>query len=278
MIITKLYGGLGNQMFQYAAGLGLAKRLGTTVSVDESWYADQKRLGVRTIRQYELEILGIYPQKQGVLAKLNLKLSPPAVFKDREQGYDKEFEQLKDNIILDGHWQSYRYFEHAAKEVRRAFRFPEEISKQNSRLLDDINKSESVSIHVRRADYASDPYNKKFLGALSLDYYKQAIKSMNVVKEDMCFYVFSDDIDWCKKNIKLGPRATFISHNFGPRSFEDMRLMAACKHNIVANSSFSWWGAWLNDNPSKLVIAPKKWFNIPGFKTEDIVLDTWTKI
>jgi hypothetical protein len=275
MIITKLYGGLGNQMFQYAAGISLADRLATKVIADTVWYADQEQLGVRATRQFELDIFGVKPNNYNVVDKLRLKIEPLKYFKEppnKAMTFLQAIKNLNGNILLDGYWQSEKYFKNAEAKVFKTFSFSP--SESSQALFNKITGSESISIHVRRGDYVNDPLTKKTYNNLAGSYYKQAIKIVTDVVRKPKFFVFSDDINWCKQNLKIDS----VIYVEGNKSFEDMMLMSACKHNIIANSSFSWWGAWLNQNPGKIVVAPRRWFNDKTLDTKDLIPSAWQKI
>ena len=147
----------------------------------------------------------------------------------------------------------------------------------NKDLLEQITSdASSVSVHVRRGDYVSNKNAAKFHGLTGVDYYKAVVKEMAKRVKNPKLYIFSDDPEWCKQNLKFTQLTTYISHNTD--GSEDMRLMKACKHNIIANSSFSWWGAWLNENPNKIVIAPKQWFSHSESNTKDVIPDSWQKL
>ena len=142
-------------------------------------------------------------------------------------------------------------------------------------MLDIIKSKQSpISIHVRRDDYLSSKYVSGFGGICTIEYYNKAVERIKEEVIDPVFYIFSDDINWCRENLKL-EQGVFIDWNTGKESWQDMFLMSQCKHNIIANSSFSWWGAWLNSNSEKIVIAPRIWWN--GLK-DDVVPDSWIRI
>lgn len=289
MIVSKLMGGLGNQMFQYAAAVGLADRLGTNVKIDKSWY--EADLGVNTPRHYELDCFAL---KQTFIdpSRLTLvhELKPSAktklydltkgrkkprvlVYKEKSYGFDKDLLSLSDNSLLDGFWQTEKYFSKSRAKILKDFEFIKKQSKKNLEVLNDIQKSNAISLHVRRGDYANDKSTQAFHGLTGLDYYKEAINQLTKKVKDPTFFVFSDDPEWCKQNLKIDFPSTYVSHN--KVGSEDMRLMTQCQYHIIANSSFSWWGAWLNPKTDKLVYAPKKWFNDTGMDTKDIIPDKW---
>lgn len=188
--------------------------------------------------------------------------------------YEPQIFSVSTSKYYDGYWQSEKYFDNCIANIRDAFKFPK-LDSINQNLIEKLNGKISVSIHIRRGDYLKDPL---FRGLTDIDYYNRAIQYiLNVVNVD-CFVIFSNDIEWCKQNIAqlTNLECVFVNWNKGVNSFRDMQLMSLCKHNIIANSSFSWWGAWLNNNPEKIVITPLKWIN-REYKT-DIIPSSWIKI
>jgi hypothetical protein len=166
---------------------------------------------------------------------------------------------------------------HEAK-IRKDFEFLEPAKDRNAEVLEQIRHSFSISIHVRRGDYVTLAAASEFHGLMGPDYYKAGAEAILRGKnETPSFFVFSDDPEWCKENIKLPGEITYIDWNTGKNSFEDMRLMSNCKHHVIANSSFSWWGAWLNPSKEKIVVAPKQWFNDTSNQT-DIVPESWIRL
>lgn len=295
MIITKLEGGHSNQLFQYAAGRRLAEKLGTQLYLDKYWFgtvADSD-----TPRFYEL---GDYKFQQKFIDRRAFALAedkPPTMksriydltkgrakprikhFRQRGNGFNREVLDLPDNTFLDGWWQDERYFEDIRPTLLREVELKKPASGVNAEWLEQIKKSNSVALHVRRGDYVSNPLTKKFHGVLKPAYYKAALGQLAKLtsKTDFRLFLFSNDIDWCKKNLKFNHPISFIDANNS--GAEDMRLMKHCRHNIMANSSFSWWGAWLNQNPNKVVIAPKVWFQDKQANREtNIVPKDWIKL
>lgn len=184
--------------------------------------------------------------------------------------YDKDI--MGANRLLaryEGFWQSEKYFLPVEQDVRKSFSFNMDLlNKGTQTVAKEISWKESVSVHIRRGDYI----NSSNFGVCSIDYYKLAMSFISEKISDPIFVFFSDDIDWVKENIPC-PNAIYVSCNHGIDSWQDMYLMTQCKHNIIANSSFSWWGAWLNNNSNKIVIAPAKWFNYsPNY---DILPKEW---
>lgn len=282
MVVVKLSGGLGNQMFQYAAGRRLALRHRTRLVVDTSHYKNYKDRG------FELDCFKLAGDVLvDALPDQPLKPTVQNGFEDDDfvglvgpgDGKVGRFEprilSAPDNTRLIGLWQSEEYFKDYSGQIRQDFSFKKPATGQNAKLLTEIADHNAVSIHVRRGDYASYPHSVT-LGPLGADYYQKALKIIKSKVKRPVFYVFSDDPVWCKHNLDLGHNFVVVDHN--SKGCDDMRLMSACKHHIIANSSFSWWGAWLNPDPGKIVVAPEPWFIDAGFDTSDFVPRRWLQV
>ena len=188
--------------------------------------------------------------------------------------YDKKIFNLSGDVFLDGYWQTEKYFCNISDIIRKDFSFKESFLCAKREVLDDIKNTNSVFVHFRRGDYVSDQRTNKFHGVCDMEYYKKSIEYFLRLGNNFKFFIFSDDIDWVKENFKID-NCFFVS-NKKLRDFEELFLMSKCKHAIIANSSFSWWGAWLNDGKDKIVIAPKKWNNSDCYN--EIVPDRWIKM
>ena len=295
MIISKLSGGLGNQMFQFAAAKALSLKHRTELKIDATNFKIEKE-GL-TPRDFELSIFEKEPlqflteqtkkkllsEKLSLLSKIQNKITgkkPVEYYRERGFHFNKEFFTIPNDRYLIGYFQSEKYFKNFEKEIRGSFEFPTKINEKNQKLRSEILNCNSVSVHVRRGDYVKVASNLKHHGVCSLEYYQNAIERICKKIENPVFYFFSDDIDWVKSQIKSEYPMHYIAHNTGNQSFEDMRLMSHCKHHIIANSSFSWWGAWLNPNSEKMVIAPTPWFGDPKKEKEatDLVPENWIRI
>lgn len=270
MIITQLIGRLGNQLFQYAAGRSLALANKCQLKLDISRTDTYKRCN-----EHELNIFNIKAEianteeihrligsqiKFARFLRRKLELTKKTHFIECGASYEPTFIDIKQPIYLEGYWQSYKYFEPYDIKIRSELTFNKPLGGTNSEIAVSIDRVNSVSVHIRRGDYISNPAFAKVHGFVGIDYYNKALQRICNEIVSPVFFVFSDDIAWAKENLRLGKNAIFVSHNTGASSFEDMRLMSLCKHNIIANSSFSWWGAWLNNYANKIVIAPQKWF------------------
>lgn len=270
MLIMKYSGGLGNQMFQYAAVASLADKLGVSFAFDASFFDTQIK------RAYELNIFGIAKNDASdIRTKLAWKLRKFSkkcsffglnVYAEKAFNYEERFLKIIDNTFIWGYFQSYKYVNEDL--IKKTFVFKAPLSEKNASLISKMKLEDSISLHIRRGDYTQKRYVNVY-NQLDIDYYKKALEILAEKSDNPVIYVFSDDIAWARENlnftgcpicIKKGAKFEFISHNCADTAFEDMRLMSNCKHNIIANSSFSWWGAYLNNNPDKIVIAPKNWF------------------
>ncbi|WP_245745003.1 alpha-1,2-fucosyltransferase [Flavobacterium frigoris] len=295
MIVVKLQGGLGNQMFQYAIASILALENKSKLKVDNLFFENKEKSIGFTPRQFELSVFNnkylVATQKE-IKAFTNLSkfnqvrhnygLNYPKVFVETYLGYHNTVLQLKSPIYLDGYFQSYHYFEGYESFVKDLFSFSTmNLDEKNKKILTEINNSETVSVHIRRGDYVNDKLTQQFHGNCSKEYYLEAIHRMEQKSKGLTYVFFSDDIDWVKEEYaNLLVKKLFVDENKGSESWKDMFLMTYCSHNIIANSSFSWWGAWLNSFSEKTVIAPKKWFlnTDANEKTKDLIPESWLRI
>jgi len=291
MIISRLVGGLGNQMFQYAAGLRLASARNTELKLDLSAFDEQT---MQTPRSYELGAFAVTaelasPEEVAALVKGSGRLlgrlatrwsrdrfSSRAV--ERAFHFDPGVLSLSDGVVLRGYWQSERYFSDVADRVRREFCWKREPTGTNAAMIADIARCNSVSLHIRRGDYLTNPDAREMHGVCSVDYYQRAVAHIVDRVSDPTFFLFSDEPDWVRENLELRASVRLVDHNGPDAGSEDLRLMSRCSHHIVANSTFSWWGAWLNPNPEKIVIAPKQWFADDSIDTSDLLPASWVRL
>jgi hypothetical protein len=295
MIIVKLMGGLGNQMFQYAFGKSLALKHNVELKLDISNLNNNDVIKFDSIRDFGLMSFNIKSGiatiedckrfKKSKILKLTdiLSLYLPMKSKNfylREpcfSFYKKAF-ATPGNAYVEGYWQSEKYFNSIRKELINDFTVVKSLSIHSNSFVDKMKRGESVSIHVRRGDYVSLPQNAAIYETCSQDYYLEAVKMIIRKFPNATFYIFSDEPEWFKNNVKIDFPVEFVRHNKVENSYEDLILMSLCKHNIIANSSFSWWGAWLNQNKNKTVIAPKRWFKDKSKNTKDLIPETWTQL
>ncbi|MBP2652234.1 MAG: glycosyl transferase family 11 [Firmicutes bacterium] len=277
MIVVQVMGGLGNQMFQYACGRAVALRSAKQLYLD---VLDVHRFPVDTVRPYELDKLNIqatplYSLEEVLAVGRGLGLKSMQVYQERQlYCFDPSIIAIRDNAILAaGYWQSERYFQDFAEVIRQELTPNINcLSVESLDLASEINQYQSIAVHVRRGDY------KKINNVLPIDYYQTAINYFTARISEPHFYIFSDDVEWCKNEfMKFAPNAQLVQHTFDKGSHEDLWLMSQCKHNIIANSSYSWWGAWLNKNVNKIVVAPEEWCSSPC-TTLDLIPNDWIKL
>lgn len=285
MKIIRFLGGLGNQMFQYAFYKALQKRH-QNVKADVQGFKDyslHNGLELENIFDITLNKASAFTSNlyyihnrswpyRKLRAILNIK-------KNYEEelslfSFDPTFLENAESAYYWGYWQNELYFKDIADDLRKDLEFKNPLTERNQDLQSLICKQNSVSIHVRRGDYIE---NSLLGGLCGKEYYQKAIDYINLHVETPTFFIFSDDIAWCTENLNL-TNSSFISWNKGLTSYVDMQLMSCCKHQIIANSSFSWWGAWLNSNPKKIVIGPKKWTNDSNHSTQMLFPDNWIKL
>ena len=284
MIIVQLSGGLGNQMFQYAAGLEVARRNKVELKVDVSGVATDKlrNLELNNFQTEpelatETELAAVIPR--GLFEKvwqLTRTKNKRTWHRERSFFYDPSFEAIGPNAYLKGYFQSEKYFQHVQDELRSAFQLKASLTDRLAGVSDGLRKQLSVSVHIRRADYLR-PEIRKIHGLLSVEYYLEAIRRIKTQYPQAIFYFFSDDITWVSENFKI-PGAVMASSLYSRSALDDFYLMSQCQHNIIANSSFSWWCAWLNNNPTKQVIAPRMWFASRADDNADRIPVQWTSL
>ena len=290
MVIVRLMGGLGNQMVQYAAGRAVAHRNQTSLKLDVSAL---ERDAARSYRMHHFNIVASLatPDEVARFAKRDLwsrisrrverYLLPPSqrsVFAQRYAHFDPDILRLRGSVYLRGYWQSEKYFKDIEHIIRQDFTFRHTPDPENQKVARIIANTNSVSLHIRRGDYVSNPRFSRKFGVCSLEYYQSAAAKIIEKVQDPHFFVFSDDIPWARDNIRLQYPVTFAAHNDADKDYEDLCLMSLCRHHIIANSSFSWWGAWLCTCPGKIVMAPKRWLRMPGRDTRDLIPDSWHRI
>jgi hypothetical protein len=290
VIVTRLVGGLGNQMFQYAVGRHLALRRGTTLRLDLSWF--QNVPPGDTPRRYALAPYGLDAELDGwthvrrrpaaghgfagrALRRFGTGLGKVVV--DRAAGFRRDVLDAPDGTLLIGYWQSERYFRDVGSVVRDDLRLADPPRGREAAVLEAVRAAPSVSLHVRRGDYLTNPAARRLLAPPGLGYYRAALALVAEQVEGLHVFVFSDDHAWCEANLDLGHRVTHVAHNGDAAAHEDLRLMAACRHHVLANSSFSWWGAWLEPEPGGIVVAPRRWVLDPT-GVPDVHAEGWIRL
>lgn len=297
MINVQLNGGLGNQMFQYAFGKALAYKHSTKLLLDTSQLNKKKNAPGMTTRYLELDIFNLdlneanenqlrrlKPLPYRIANALSLKLGLPGIqtskyFIENGFSFNSTIERIGKDCFLTGYWQSFKYFQNIEPIIRKEFQFKHILDDKNLERVNQIKKENSISLHIRRSDFVNNKFHD-IHGSCSLDYYRKAIEYLADKVRSPFFFIFSDDMEWARTHLNLNFPCEFIAGNSGKQSYIDLQLMSLCQHNIIANSSFSWWGAWLNPNPDKLVVAPKQWFadEKMNTQTKDLIPGTWIRL
>jgi hypothetical protein len=274
MILVEIVGGLANQMIGYAAGRALAEKNGDRLKLD---LTSLKKDALRTFELKKLRVdCEIATEEEIAFVKRKLSnrtadrvkekiikalgIRRPYIYKEPSVGYDENFFRLSGDVHIKGDFISWRYFEGIESLLRREFRVRGELSRQSYAYEKELLEGTGVGIHVRRGDYAVNPHTTRFHGLMGVEYYAEAMEAVEKTVADPVYHVFSDDLDWARENLRSRNPIRFVDHVAPDRCEEDMHLMSRCRHNIIANSTFSYWGAWLNPHEDKIVIAPKRWF------------------
>lgn len=281
-IRIKLSGGLGNQMFQFATGYTLAKKNNVKLSLDLRRFSRRK-----DHNGFELQnVFDIYSKVKfldnpldfylinfkEILHKIDFTYKK---FNEPHYHYTKMISNVSKHSKLNGYWQSELYFQNYADEIKKIFSFSKQLNEKNSLIANEIKQNQSISIHIRRGDYLL-PNNSNHNTDLR-KYYLKAIEKTSKFYNSPKYFIFTDDPSWVSRNFTLDYLFKIVNINHQTQSFFDMYLMSLCKSNIIANSSFSWWGAWLNNN-DKNIFAPKNWFNDKSINTDDLIPTSWTVI
>ena len=287
MIIITFSGGLGNQMFQYAL-FKKFQSLGREVKADISFYDKYN-----SHNGFEMDKIFLLNVPRATKKNIN-ELKDTSNFLRKYRRFFRVFWKSTDieqigsdfndsifsvkNAYLNGYWQSEKFFKDIESDIRKDFTF-RNIDFKNKTILKKILGNNSISVHIRRGDYETHAQTKKLLGGICTpDYYNHAIRLICSKIKNPLFFIFSDDLTWTKKNLTLPDNAVFVDINLGENSYKDLFLMSNCKHNILANSSFSWWAAWLNTNPKKIIICPNKWSNSRRLDSKDRIPTNWIRL
>ena len=291
MIVVKISHGLGNQLFQYATARHLSIVKNASLCFDTRYY--QHTYETDTLREFKLDKFSLnysLLHRNPALVKLS---KATKLVKDRtlkpffhlisEQGNAWIPEVQKANslfIYLKGYWQSEKYFSASEAIIRKelSFSFLHHATTHHYRKL--ISEATNpVSLHIRRGDYVNNSGFNNQYGFIGLKYYQDAVRTLEQKTGPCQFFVFSDDPQWVAQNLNIGKEYTFVSNEMGDGDMADIHLMSLCRHNIIANSSFSWWGAWLNNNSEKIVTSPAVWYkNKPGFVMDDLLPESWIRL
>lgn len=280
--VVKIYGGLGNQLFQYSFGQYLSHVHGLNIQYHAQTVSDSKSFTNRDleISKFNFEISLLNPDNRfnesGLVWRVKRKLIQIFPFISNKLLVQKHPHDYPSKIIdgyYEGYWQLYQFPESIKAHLQNHLRLSDIQSQKLYSLINDISENISVSIHIRRGDYINIEANAKIFHVCNMDFYNSAIQMIKAKFPNAVFFIFTQDTEWAKENFK-GSEFIFIEGN---TAIEDMLLMAKCKHNIIANSTFSWWSAFLNQNPEKIVIAPKQWYKV-NFNNKNFLAPEWIQI
>lgn len=287
-VIARIEGGLGNQLFQYAAARSLADRLGCDLALD------LRGLDKNGDRPFQLDLYRIRAfvadsnQLQGLpdprasrwgrvrqgLSQIAPSLFPFPVFWPRSFAFDQTFNQIIHPRYLVGYWQSEKYFAWNRTRLLEDIQLVTQLS-IDTPILAEIRSTRSVALHIRRGDYVSNVSAAQFHGLCDLAYYKTAIDNLKARFSDINVFVFSDEPEWAQTNLRLDVPIRFVDANATDKGHIDLELMRECRYHVIANSSFSWWGAWLSRSDAPMVCAPKRWFTDTSTDTSDVIPARW---
>lgn len=292
-IYSYLQGGLGNQLFQYAIARALSAHYQVDFTLDRSWF-DMPPEGV-TPREFQLDLLNIqkivvksipFPKKPNRLHQFlqTIFSNKPFIYYQKSAfDFNSTLLNLHNganrDIYLSGYWQGFGYIENIHPVLQEEFDLRSDIDVHYQPFLQQIMNSESVMLHLRRGDYVHSPSAAQFHGALSLDYYQNAMQAIKAIQPDAHFFVFSDDLPWARANLPTGIPLTFIENSLSEdAAVQELQLMRNCKHHIIANSSLSWWGAWLKTNADGTVFAPNRWVNNANINLNKLLPPNWQRL
>lgn len=282
MIVARIQGGLGNQMFQYAYGLSVA----AANRAQLRWHFTPRTTGPqRTLMLRDWRIDAdeldpaagrLCPRGRGGLGWGSLAYGqlPLRHVRERPFGFHPRHLTVGDHSYLDGYWQSEQFFPGLKERLRAIFQPARTPSDASRRVADEIARGPSASLHIRRTDYL----NLSYATVCPLDYYRQAVDELLATAAGLKMFVFSDDVAWCQAHLQLPCPLTFVGHNDAAHAHEDIWLMSRCRHHVIANSTFSWWGAWLGEDQTGLTFAPQVWFTDPRMDDSHIVPPSWRRI
>ncbi len=275
MIVVELMGGLGNQLFQYATGLSLAKKNQCELRLDLSFF--RKAVPGATPRRFCLNEYAIPEVPASWLVSQFMKLTSRR-YEESSFGFHSEVLNLGQQTWLHGYFQSEQYFFEQKSDLRHRLRLRNPPSSDTQKMIEQMRRQPSVAIHVRRGDYLSNPLASQVHPVLSQEYYYKAVEHIEKQVGPCMKVVFSDDFAWARENLKFSGEVRFCDFNGEARDVEDLFLMSHADHFVIANSSFSWWGAWLGEKQNSKICAPLEWFKKTELSTKDLIPSRWMQI
>lgn len=294
MVIVRLIGRMGNQLFQYAVGRQLALRNKMPLKIDMSaneptvenkltYFNIDAPLATeeevkRMVSKYESH--SFYSRAYRKIERKLLPRHKRKYFKEKGYyEYDADLIKITSSVLLEGFWQHHQYFEKLHPRLWDELTLRDEYIFEHKIFQEIVQAGSSISIHIRRGDYVSDPNNLNWFGVMPISYYQNAISYMDQHVKNPVYFVFSDDLDWAERNLSIKAPVVFVDIDGGKKDYLELYAMSKCRHNIIANSSFSWWAAFLNKNEDKKIIAPKTWLAVEELnKKVTIQMPSWIKM
>jgi hypothetical protein len=290
MIVVRLKGGLGNQMFQYALGRALQRRRGDELRLDVTYLLGSSVFKWEVPRNYDLDVFQIRPAFAYIprlLRRASRRLGDALAVPKRqtfvsegEFGFHPRILDLTaPQLYLDGYWQSESYFASAAEEIRSAFQFRMPLSPAGRALAQCVASVNSVCVDIRRGDYVTVEASRNTQGFVGEEYYGRGVDWIKANIPDAHLFISSDDLPWCREHLKFDLPVTWLDRNYDGWKFgEKLQLMTLCKHFLISNSTFAWWAAWLGSHDRKLVACPQRWFRTESISSRDLIPPSWTPL
>ncbi|NNK79333.1 MAG: alpha-1,2-fucosyltransferase [Litoreibacter sp.] len=286
MIIARIFGGLGNQLFQYGTARAISARACVPLALDIREANRQVPHLRYALDHFDIEATIARPEDLPPDRTERLRYAlwrylggTPKFTREKQLGLNRDLLTLGDGHYLHGYFQTERYFEDIAPKLRRELRIVTPPSDENRAAMELIRSGPSASVHLRRGDYVSSQKGAATHGTCDAEYYARALAHIaQATDREPRVFVFSDDPDWARDNLKLGFETHVFGQNGPLQHYEDLRLMSACEHNVIANSTFSWWGGWLNASEDAIVVAPTNWYADPKLKNPDIIPERWVRL
>jgi hypothetical protein len=269
-------------MFQYALGRSLSEISGKNLKLDVSAYQTYKthnflldKLNTRYEIVAQKEVEQIFGAKKRISLPF-ISSSKVKIIKEKELSFNPNIMNVKKDAYFIGYWQSEKYFKNIRSKILEELQPNERISKKRIEILNEIKSTRSsISVHIRRGDYVSNIKANNIHGTCGPEWYRFAANNIKNYFENVTYFVFSDDPDWVKRNIRFDQKTVLVEPDVDGKDYEDLYMMSACDGHIIANSTFSWWGAWLNSKSNKRVIAPSRWFKTQTIKNVDLIPEDW---
>lgn len=294
-VTTDLVGGLGNQLFQYAVARTIALKTGAVVTLNLEWFDAVQFDKKNTVRRYALspfdlpvELKRPWPGRlrivywlrsaRSLLRRVLSFVGMSKIIRERKFSFDSNILRAEPPVRLIGYWQSWKYFDDVATVLRKEIGTPRRLSQESAAMMSRIVNSDAICVHIRRGDYISNPVANQAHGTCSLAYYQHGLDYVSASLERPHVFVFTDDVAWSCENFSTHLPLTVVDINPPERAHEDLWLMAACRHFVIANSSLSWWGAWLSLSAGKKVVCPDRWFNNVDHDTSDLLPPDWVRM